>query len=72
MTNYQPCPCKQCTDIRIEARLLDLEAEVQWLRALYESSRQVNKMWEETARYAINRLGGDDVTQAITAYSDRS
>ena len=72
LTNYEPCDCQGCTDVRVQARLLDLEAELLWLRALYESARQVNRMWEQTARYAINRLGGEDATQALTAYSDHS
>ena len=61
------CPvCERTTHL---AMITELQDQVRWLEGLLESSRQVNRMWEATARYAIEKLGGDDATQAIEAYN---
>jgi len=61
--------CPVCERTKHLALITELQDQIVWLEGLLESSRQVNRMWEATARYAIKRLGGDDDTQAIEAYS---
>lgn len=61
--------CVVCQMTLYRSKIIELEDHVRWLEGLLESARTVNRMWEETARYAIRKLGGgDDDTQQVAAY----